>query len=714
MHQPYYRDMVTSECIQPWVRLHGIHSYYDMLKLYEEYPDIQGCINFVPSLLKQLVEIAEGGLSDKFWEVSKTDAKELTHDQKIFILRNFFMANHDRMIKPHPRYFKLFQRRGADLSKVDFDGAIRYFSWKDYLDIQVYYNLVWFGFKAREEFLEIDRMLSITSSGSNFTEDDKKFVMDTQIKVLKRLLVSIKNAPKNIELTTSPFFHPIMPLLINTDIAKRCMPDTPLPKKVLAQRHALFQLQHGLSKFEQVAGTKPAGLWPSEGSVCPEMVPMLESAGIKWIATDEGILERSGVKGKRSEYLYQPYTVEHEESSITAIFRDRELSDLVSFTYAKMPADAAANDFIGRIKEISKASHVEAPLVTVLLDGENPWESYECAGGAFLKNLFEGIRREKIKTTTVGGYLAEHPPRNKITTLYSGSWINSNYAIWIGKPQKNQAWDYIKRAMDELGPKLSDALENTGRGQRELMAMESFGAACGSDWFWWFDDDFESEFKSDFDKIFRMHLKNTFTLLGKDVPVYLFQPIHHYKEGGTHSQGAIRPAAFVNPTIDGLNTSFFEWMNAVKIDVGGNRGPMGQTKELLENIYAGFNPKGLFMKFEQLDKNVTFSLHDEEELVIYLHNRSKYKLRLFFDGKKYQMQYANIPEEGYSNGSHKIRWAVRSVFEFAVDFADLGYKPGDEVTIIVTVVKRGLEVRHYSHITFIVPDENYEREMWSV
>ena len=119
--------------------------------------------------------------------------------------------------------------------------------------------------------------------------------------------------------------------------------------------------------------------------------------------------------------------------------------------------------------------------MTIALDGENPWESYERAGGAFLKNLFEGIRREKIKTTTVGGYLAEHPPRNKITTLYSGSWINSNYAIWIGKPQKNQAWDYIKRAMDELGPKLSDALENTGRGQRELMAMESFGAACGSD-----------------------------------------------------------------------------------------------------------------------------------------------------------------------------------------------------------------------------------------
>lgn len=714
MHQPYYRNMITGECVQPWVRLHGIHSYYDMMKLYEEYGDINVNINFVPSLLRQLREYVEGNLSDKFLEISKIDAKDLSPAQKMFLLRNFFMVNADMMIKPIPRYSKLYQQRGVKISQIDFEDAIRYFSWKDYLDIQVYYNLVWFGFKARDEYPELSRMLSLTSSGSNFTEDDKKTVLNIQNEVLKKLLEVIRNAPKNIELTTTPYFHPILPLTIDTNIAKRCMPNASLPIRFQSPKFAQFQINHGLTYFEQTVGHKPCGMWPAEGSVCPEIIPLLEKAGVEWIATDEGILQLSGVQGKRDEYLYQPYTAEFSGSKINMIFRDRELSDFISFSYAKMNSDDAAADLIGRVIEIGKNVKSGKPLVTILLDGENPWESYEENGKKFLTASLELLRKSKVKTTTVKQFIAENPPKQKITDLFSGSWINSNFGIWIGKPQKNQAWGYIKRTMDELGNKISSSLDNANRTEKALLALESFSAACGSDWFWWFDDDFESEFKSDFDKIFRMHLKNTFTLFGRDVPAFLYEPIHHYIEPSHRQQGLLKPHAFIHPTVDGLNTSFFEWANSVKINVGKNRGPMGQTEELFENIYFGFNAECFFLRFDPLNKDVTFSLHDDEEVVIYLHNKQKYKLRLFFDGKKYDMAYVESAEEGYSNSSHKIEWAVKNIFEMGLNYKDLGFNLGEGVTVIITVVRHGIEVRHYSHMDFIVPDETYEKQMWSV
>ncbi len=716
MHQPFYRDTTTGDCVQPWVRLHGIHSYYDMLKLYEEFGDICTNINFVPSLLKQLRAYTENNASDKFLEYTLVDAKELNPTQKMFILRNFFMINPDRLIRPYPRYWKLYNQRGVDISKIDFQDAIRYFSWKDYLDIQVYYNLVWFGFKAREDFPEIARMLSNASSGHIFTEEDKKAVINIQREVLKKLMGMIKNLPANIELTTTPFFHPILPLVLDTDLAKRCMPKATLPPRVTLPKHADFQVRHGLDYFEETVGKKASGVWPAEGSVCPEMIPILESNGVKWVATDEGILAHSGVKGKREEYLYQPYIAEQDGHKVTMVFRDRELSDLIGFSYAKMPPDAAVRDFMSKLKTAVASAKQEYPLITILLDGENAWESYEDHGRPFLTGLLTELRKSGLKTATVSNYLAEHPAKNNVPHLATGSWINSDFGIWIGKPQKNKAWSYIKESHDGIAKKLDTILSNPERSAQELNAIETFGAACGSDWFWWFDDDFSSEFKADFDKIFRMHLKNTFTLLGRDIPVFLYEPIFKYEESPRHSHGPLSPQAFTYPKIDGLNTSFFEWTNAVCINISGDRGTMAQTgTELIETIHFGFNPENFYLRLDSLRKDVTFSLLDDEEIVIYLHDKTaKYKLRLFFDKERYQLKFVDSPEEGYSNSSHKVEFAVRQNFEMGLNFKDLGFTPGEHITIIVTVVRKDIEVRHYSHMMFVVPDETYERQMWTV
>ncbi len=710
MHQPYYRNILTGDCVQPWVRLHGTRSYYDMMKLYEEYSGIMGNINFVPSLLRQLSEYVEGGLSDKFLELTEVPAKDLNPKQKIFILRNFFMANPERMIKPYTRYSKLYGRRGKDLSKIDLEELIRFFSWQDFLDMQVFYNLIWFGYKAREEFPEIDNLL--LEKGHNFTEEDKKTVLAVQKKVLKNLLNIIRKAPKNIELSTTPYFHPILPLLIDTDFAKRCNKNVSLPQKFSMPDQAEFQLHHGLTYFNQIVGHRPEGLWPAEGSVCPEMIPMLEKAGVKWIATDEEILKNSDVHGKKESYLYRPHTAEFEGSSVNMVFRDRELSNLLSFTYSGIPTAHAIEDLVQRVKSIANNTEEANPLITILLDGENPWETYEGSGKPFLTGLFDEFSKNNIATTTIGKFINEHPPKQTLKKLHTGSWINANFDIWIGKPQKNAGWDYIRRAVNELSPKLKKVLANVDRSPKELLALESFCAACGSDWFWWFDDDFESAFKADFDKIFRMHLKNTFTMLGRDIPVSLFNPIYKFED---EEHFTAEPPAFVRPVIDGLNTSYFEWANAIRINIGKNYGPMAQTDELFETIYFGFNTEGLYARFDTLRKDITFHLGDGEEVIIYLHDgEAKYKFKLFFDGKKYRMQQVSSPEEGYSNNPINIEWAVRSVFELGLKFKEPGYSAGEELTLIITVARHGLEVRRYSHIDFKVPDDNYEKMMWSV
>jgi len=710
MHQPYYRDMLSGDNTMPWVRLHGIHSYYDMVRLHESLPNIGVTINFVPSLLLQLKEYVEEGKSDAFLENTKIPADSLNPQQKGFLLRHFFMANHDQMIRPYSNYWKLMERRGLDAETIDIDEAIRFFSTQDYLDLQVFYNLTWFGFKAREEIPQISEMLS---RGGHFTEDDKRFVLEAQNKILRSLLDTIKRVVKsnNIELSTTPFFHPILPLLIDTDIARRAMKKAPLPPRMTTPALARYQVGKAVAFMQELTGERPHGMWPAEGSVCPEIIPILSEAEVSWIATDEGILMSSGIKGERAEILYKPYLAEHNGKQLSIVFRDRELSDLISFSYYRMRQEDAVNDFIKRIKSIAKeCSADQEHLITIILDGENPWEHYPEGGKPFLTQLFQRIEEEKISTTSIGKFIEKNPPQTTITKLHSGSWINANYGIWIGKSQKNQGWSYIKKTQDELGSLITPFADVTDPARRK--AIDSFAAACGSDWFWWFDDDFASAFKSDFDRIFRTHLKNAFTVLKRDIPLFLFNPIYRFEE---REPSIITPPAFIYPLIDGATSSFFEWINASRINVHRFGGTMGQTEELFETIYFGFNLEAFFLRIDPLDREKGFVLREGEEIVFYIHNEKiQYKLRLYQQENAYRIIACDEPEEGFHGGEYPIQFAIGSVFEMCCPFSELGYKTGESLTFVITIVRHGIEVRRYSHIHFEVPDETYELKMWTV
>lgn len=697
MHQPYYRNMRTGESSMPWVRLHGIHSYYDMVSLHEHHPEIHATINFVPSLIKQLAEYVEERRDDEFLKATMMPAEDLSQAHREFILRNFFAAQPERMIKPHARYRSLFERLGADPWTADLTEATRFFTAQDYRDIQVYYNLVWFGFTAREELPEIRQMLE---SGGRFSEDDKGAVVEAQRRILGELMTAIVRlgASKNVEISTTPMYHPILPLLIDTRIARRAQPKTPLPESFRAPHLARHQVSRAVAYMEEMIGTRPRGMWPSEGSVCPEMIPMLVDAGIEWMATDEGILARSTVEGKPAD-AREPYIASWRGKSIPIVFRNRELSDRISFVYSGMDAENAADDFVGRLRQLEEQSEDgDSQLITVILDGENPWEHYRNSGRDFLTTLFDRLVREKIPTTTVGEFIAAHPPKQRIEKLASGSWINSDFSIWIGKPQKNQAWRHIKHTVEELGQ-----IDNPH-------ALDSLCAACGSDWLWWYDDDFQSAFKIEFDKIFRSHLENAFALAGKNPPPSLLEPIYHLEDS---AQAFIEPPAFIHPDINGSNDSYFEWSNAARIDVHRFGGAMAQTFDTIDTILFGFDEDAFFLRFDPQDLKRGLRLNDDESICIAVLGKDvDFRMNVHPDKDGMEIDV----RKGTGGGKGKARPEIASgrVLELRCPFACFSHQVGDEFALIIALECTGVEHKRYAHIRFAIPDQYYEKRMWTV
>src|SRR6516164_1012814 len=369
MHQPYYEDLVTHEHILPWVRLHALKDYYGMVALLREFPSVKATFNLVPSLLVQLEEFAADRARDRFLELSLKPAENLDERDTAFILEHFFDANRPRMIDVYPRYAELLAGRKGALS-VD-----------DLRDLQVWHKLVWID----PLYLEGDaRVRALVSKGRDFTEEDKAALRVIELELLNKVIPEYRAAAARgqIEISASPFYHPILPLLCDTDVYLTTHPDAQRPRhRFTYPEDAVEQLTRAARYHERLFGRSPTGLWPSEGSVSDAMVPLAAGAGFTWMATDELILARTlGLTFARDGYghleqpvrLYQPYTVRVGNAAIACAFRDHVLSDLIGFTYASWSADAAADDFVGRLVEAGRRYHARGgrgePLVPVILD----------------------------------------------------------------------------------------------------------------------------------------------------------------------------------------------------------------------------------------------------------------------------------------------------------------------------------------------------------
>ena len=506
MHQPYYQNLLTGEASMPWVRLHGTKDYLDMVQILEDYPLIHQTFNIVPSLIEQVEDYTRHSVKDKFLELSYKPAAELTAQDKNFIKENFFKINKERVIAIHPRYYELYFKKQSG----------KEFTVQDYLDLQVWFNLSWIDPYFRRS---IKALYELVNKARFFTEEEKNIVLDTQIEILKGIIPGYKEFMANgqIEVTVTPYYHPILPLLYNTNVAQEANPKTVLPKANFAYpQDALAQIEEAVNFYQQRLGAPPLGMWPSEEAVSEHILPLFMLSGINWIVTDEAILFKSLSKKKRdTKLLYQPHLLKRKEGSLNIIFRDRALSDLIGFTYHGWKTKDAVADLMKHFKNISDAFDGKDMLVAIAMDGENAWEYYPDDGHEFLNLLYKELSDSKfVKTVTVSEYLKEHPAKNQIKHLAAGSWIYGEFAKWIGSHYKNKAWEYLTKARKELN-------NITGLNEETLRkAYKQIYIAEGSDWFWWYGDD-----HGEFDPLFRMHLSNFYTIIGKDIPGYLKSPL---------------------------------------------------------------------------------------------------------------------------------------------------------------------------------------------
>ncbi|MGE3799030.1 MAG: alpha-amylase/alpha-mannosidase, partial [Thermomicrobiales bacterium] len=601
-HQPYYPDDVSDEVLMPWVRLHGTKDYIGMAMHLDEVPEFRCTINLVPSLLVQIERYVAGG-SDQHLDISKLPADDLTGADTEYLLDNFFMANVETMIRPHARYLELFQKRAVDVDPAS--RAVSRFTVQDIRDLQVWNNLTWFHELLFEHDVDLRE---IRTKGRGYSESEKRWLLERQREVMGQIIPLHRKLSERgqVELTTTPFYHPIMPLLIDKRSARQAMPQCELPKHLDSYPEDIAaHLQQAVAYHEKLFGEKPLGMWPSEGSVSQAIIPAIASAGIQWIATDEEILAQStaGAVGRDSQghathpdRLFQPWKIEEQGESLQIVFRDHGLSDQIGFHYQRSDPVWAARDLLEKVKGIGRAVdrvRGDRPaLVPVILDGENCWEHFPDGGVRFLRTLYrEAVQQPEINPVRVRDHLESHPAAEKIGHLFAGSWIFHNFAIWIGHREDRDAWDLLHETRQyvlEAERRLGSSHEMVRQAWREIYIAE------GSDWFWWYGDDHSCALDALFDQLFRKHLQNVYLVLGESPPVVLSKPITKSRPKIPHSQ----PRGFLKVRIDG-HPSYIEWLNAGRYTAGSERGTMTLvTQGVIKELYFGFDPIDLYLRID--------------------------------------------------------------------------------------------------------------------
>jgi len=595
-HQPYYKDLVTSQYRLPWTRLHALKDYYGMVKILDEFPGVHQTFNLVPSLIRQIEDYASGAAQDPFLQVASKPSEDLTYDERRFALQYLFQANPVNLIGRYPRYQELWEsfRSGGESPEQ----ALRYFQNQDFTDLQVLSQIAWFD----EFFLEDPDIAALIRKGRHYSLDDQNLVVGRERELIGRVLPAHATAAQkgNIEISTSPFYHPILPLVCDTDEGGVSTPGLPLPQNRF--RHpedAREQLKRGLDLHERVFGVRPKGVWPSEGSVSHEALSIAQSLGVNWMATDEGVLGRSlglyfsrdgsgRLPGDLAENLYTIHRYESGSTAMHMVFRDHTISDLIGFVYSGMPAAEAAAHLVRNIREAAQPvlDQGKDAVVPIILDGENAWEYYPQSGREFLRRFYDALQNDSaIETVTVSEAIERHQNVHKLTNLVPGSWIHANFNVWIGAPEDNRAWDYLYHARNYYEQNKTHVNE-----AQQQLAYEELMIAEGSDWNWWYGPEHHSANDRDFDELYRKHLSNVYQALGATPPDYLAQPII----GGTARPSYVPQTAYIHPRITGDMVRYFEWMGAAVYTSDRRSGSMHGKQFVLDSVYAGIDEEYVY------------------------------------------------------------------------------------------------------------------------
>ncbi len=622
-HQPLYKSRnhlaeTAAKYRLPWVRLHGTKDYLDLMLILERYPKLHQTVNLVPSLILQLEDYANGTAIDPYLALALTPEEQLKQKQKQYIIDHFFDAYHRTLIDPHPRYAQLYQQK-QEKGKT---WCLENWTLQDYSDLLAWHNLAWIDPLFWDD-PEIEQWLK---QGKNFTLSDRQRIFSKQRQIISRIIPQHRKMQDEgqIEVTTSPYTHPILPLLADTNSGSIAVPDMVLPEHRFRWTEDIPRhLRKAWDMYLERFGRTPRGLWPSEQSVSPEILPFIAKEGFNWICSDEAVLgwtlkhffHRDEVGNLcEPELLYRPYRLETPSGDLAIVFRDHRLSDLIGFTYGAMEPDRAASDLVGHLEAIYRAykkrqSHPETAssqpwLVTIALDGENCWEHYQQDGLPFLEALYDRLSKERdIKLVTVSEFLQEFPPTENIPSdqLHSGSWIDGSFTTWIGDRAKNKAWDLLAQAREVLAKHPQATEENNPD------VWEALYAAQGSDWFWWFGEGHSSNHDAIFDQLFREHLCAIYQALNEPVPAYLSQPVEEHK-----AKDERLPEGFIHPVIDGIGDEQ-DWSRAGRIEIGGARGTMHRSS-LVQRLFYGLDHLNFYLRFDfkagvTLGKDLPAELH---------------------------------------------------------------------------------------------------------
>jgi alpha-amylase/alpha-mannosidase (GH57 family) len=707
MHQPLYREPATGVYLLPWVRLHATRAYNDMAWILERHPEARVTVNFTPVLLDQLEDYAAGRARDALLDLSARAPADLAPAERRRLLHASFMVDWDRSVRPVPRYLELLEKRGRDLSRVDLEEVARGFTHGELRDLQVHFNLAWMGFGA---LADEPVLREIAARGRDFGPEDVTAVLDAQRRIVAGVVSRWRALAERgqVELSTTPRHHPILPLVCDSDTAARALPGLALPPRYAWPGDARREVVEALEGHVRRFGRPAAGMWPAEGAVSPEALEILAAEGVGWAASDEGVLLRSLPPGSaRAASVYRPWRVAAGGGEVAMLFRDRSISDLVGFTYARQPADDAAADFTARVVAAGEAWRRDGgrgpATVGVFLDGENPWERYVASGQDFLDALYRGLVREsRVRLVTMSEATAG-AAGPAISRIHSGSWIEASYRIWIGHREDRLAWTALGRARAQV-----EAARVAGAdAARVEHALRHLRAAAGSDWYWWYGEDFSTENAAEFDALFRGHVLRACELLDLAPPHEALQPIKPTGRGALEAKALREPTSLLRPVIDGRDPDFFEWQGAGLHRPGRGRGSMFGGAPTFSALHWGFDESNLFLRLDP----------DPEA------PRSPDRIRLTLLGPlgpsrlDFEVVKDGVSRPGRRNGDEVGRAVLLKILEVAIPMAPLGILPGDELVMSVEALAGEVELERIprsGYLPLSVPGADFERVHWRV
>ncbi len=568
MHQPDYRgsDGVMS---MPWVFLHAIKDYYEMPWLLSRHKGIKATFNITAPLIEQLNLYKDPLNNDYFLSLWAKHPSELGEDARSWLIKTCKSTQYETMIKPIEPLRLLYNK---ELLSDD-----------ELIDFEVLFMLAWCGNYLRQENALVKSMFA---QKERFTQADKVRLLDELCVFLETILPFYASLQKKgvISLSTTPYNHPILPLLLDMQNAKRANEHTKVVDNPLPMRgDAIEQVERSIALYEETFGTKPTGFWPAEGAVDEESIAIYKERGLSWIATDEAILFKSLGDETRSK-LYKPYTF----NGMTIGFRDHGLSDLIGFNYRFKSGHDASEHFMHVVEPIARENR-DATLF-VILDGENAWEFFENNAYDFFTALYTRFTKTPWCKTVTMDEVSALKNHGKLERVAPGSWIHGNFDTWSGHPEKNRAWELIyqtRRDVDNYEGKITPEVA-------EKVKFHFLASQC-SDWFWWYGDDHVTEFGLEFDALFREHLISIYRLLNMQPPSDLFVPIISHQSTASF---LLKPQASITPVIDGRNTYFFEWLGSGSVDESKLYSTMDRVRGPIEKIHYGHDDKAVFLAFE--------------------------------------------------------------------------------------------------------------------